>query len=35
MPFYDQKEILIREFNKHMGEHEKLDDVTVFGFGLG
>ena len=34
MDFGDQKKILVREFIEYMGENEKLDDVTVFGFGF-
>jgi len=33
-PFDEQKEIIISAFNEHKGESERIDDVTVAGFGF-
>jgi len=34
LPFEKQRELVLSAFNQFKGEHERLDDVTVIGFGL-
>ena len=34
LPFDKQKEILLKAFEEHKGEHERQDDVTVIGFNV-
>ncbi|MBF0565835.1 MAG: cache domain-containing protein [Nitrospirae bacterium] len=33
-PFRTQREMLLNAFNEHIGDNERLDDVTVVGFSL-
>ncbi|MBF0464223.1 MAG: cache domain-containing protein [Nitrospirae bacterium] len=33
-PFHRQREMLISTFNEHIGNNERLDDVTVIGFSI-
>lgn len=34
LPFGEQADILLREFENYRGEVERVDDITVIGFGL-
>lgn len=34
LPFEEQREILLSSFKSHMGEIERMDDMTVVGFGF-
>ncbi|MBF0457322.1 MAG: cache domain-containing protein [Nitrospirae bacterium] len=33
-PFSAQQEMLLKAFNEHIGDNERLDDVTVIGFSI-
>ncbi|MBF0501167.1 MAG: cache domain-containing protein [Candidatus Riflebacteria bacterium] len=33
-PFHQQREMLLNAFNEHIGDNERLDDVTVIGFSI-
>jgi serine phosphatase RsbU (regulator of sigma subunit) len=33
-PFRTQREMLLNAFNEHIGDNERLDDVTVVGFSI-
>ncbi len=34
LPFAQQRDMLLRAFEAYRGEHERMDDVTVVGFGV-